>query len=333
MGFFSSFGSAMRGLSDTLFGTNYIDKDTLFYQAQLHDNLADRQMQRDIDFWRMQADYDSPSAQMQRARDAGLNPSLLYGQPIAEAGGSSLSSAPHPGATSGAGNLSLSQLLTSIGGVSTIPEQKDLLRAQAEELRSRVPLNQQRVNESRAKVQDLFASVAQRMSSAAYQDALRKNISFEQLYKMAGLDLESQRLELDKNKFLLDYQRFGLEKMKTEAEIKKIDAETRSLLARAKVTERELQEMIDTYAIRKTGLIKQNSELDARIRQADATADKLRKEGVRFQQLVDIDSVKADQQRTIMSDLESDNVLENIGGLILYGIEYTTNTILGKISL
>lgn len=41
------------------------------YNVQKADNLA---------FWNMQNEYNSPEAQMQRFKDAGLNPNLIYGQ-------------------------------------------------------------------------------------------------------------------------------------------------------------------------------------------------------------------------------------------------------------
>lgn len=41
------------------------------YAQQRQDSLSD---------WRMQNEYNSPTAQMQRFRDAGLNPNLIYGQ-------------------------------------------------------------------------------------------------------------------------------------------------------------------------------------------------------------------------------------------------------------
>jgi len=41
------------------------------YQRQYDDNLR---------FWQMQNEYNTPAAQMQRFREAGLNPALIYGQ-------------------------------------------------------------------------------------------------------------------------------------------------------------------------------------------------------------------------------------------------------------
>lgn len=42
--------------------------------------LAAQQNQYNIDMWKMQAEYNSPQAQMQRFSEAGLNPNLIYGQ-------------------------------------------------------------------------------------------------------------------------------------------------------------------------------------------------------------------------------------------------------------
>lgn len=42
--------------------------------------LYDRQYRDNIAFWRMQNDYNSPEMQMERFKQAGLNPMLIYGQ-------------------------------------------------------------------------------------------------------------------------------------------------------------------------------------------------------------------------------------------------------------
>lgn len=49
-------------------------------QAKYNREMAERQNQYNIDMWKMQADYNSPQAQMRRFQDAGLNPNLIYGQ-------------------------------------------------------------------------------------------------------------------------------------------------------------------------------------------------------------------------------------------------------------
>lgn len=49
--------------------------------------MYDRTYQDNLAFWRMQNDYNSPEQQMQRLRDAGLNPHLIYGSSSSGAAG------------------------------------------------------------------------------------------------------------------------------------------------------------------------------------------------------------------------------------------------------
>lgn len=42
--------------------------------------LQDEAYRKDLEMWQRQNEYNLPSAQMQRFRDAGLNPNLIYGQ-------------------------------------------------------------------------------------------------------------------------------------------------------------------------------------------------------------------------------------------------------------
>lgn len=44
------------------------------------EGMYDKQYRDSIAFWNMQNAYNSPEAQMQRFKDAGLNPNLIYGQ-------------------------------------------------------------------------------------------------------------------------------------------------------------------------------------------------------------------------------------------------------------
>ena len=47
----------------------------------------ERQYNNNLEFWRMQNAYNDPSAQMQRLRDANLNPNMVYGQNSGAASG------------------------------------------------------------------------------------------------------------------------------------------------------------------------------------------------------------------------------------------------------
>lgn len=53
-----------------------MNKRSLRYNRELYD----KQRKDSLSDWAMQNEYNSPSAQMQRYRDAGLNPHLIYGQ-------------------------------------------------------------------------------------------------------------------------------------------------------------------------------------------------------------------------------------------------------------
>lgn len=48
------------------------DYEQQFYQTQKADNIS---------FWNMENNYNTPANQMQRLKDAGLNPNLMYGSP------------------------------------------------------------------------------------------------------------------------------------------------------------------------------------------------------------------------------------------------------------
>lgn len=80
-----------------LFGISAQDKnrEMQIQEAQKNRDFQEKmyyqQLKDNIGIWKMQAAYDLPSAQVQRLRDAGLNPMLMYGQ-----GGTSLTSQSAP---------------------------------------------------------------------------------------------------------------------------------------------------------------------------------------------------------------------------------------------
>lgn len=58
-----------------LFSINQAKKDRAFKER-----MYNKQVEDTINFWKMQNDYNLPSAQLQRLQDAGLNPLLMYGE-------------------------------------------------------------------------------------------------------------------------------------------------------------------------------------------------------------------------------------------------------------
>lgn len=92
--------AAIGGITSVLgnlFGINAQDKnrEMQIQEAQKNRDFQEKmyyqQLKDNIGIWKMQAAYDLPSAQVQRLRDAGLNPMLMYGQ-----GGTSLTSQSAP---------------------------------------------------------------------------------------------------------------------------------------------------------------------------------------------------------------------------------------------
>lgn len=63
------------GLMDQI-NTDRVNRD----QQRYNEKWYNRQLGDNINLWRMQNEYNTPAMQMQRFKDAGLNPNLIYGQ-------------------------------------------------------------------------------------------------------------------------------------------------------------------------------------------------------------------------------------------------------------
>lgn len=102
-------GSALIGAGASLIGNLFGSKNqsdankTNLKIAQMNNEFNERMMQKQMDYnmdmWNRQNAYNTPSAQVQRLRNAGLNPSLMMGQgqtgTAASAGGVTPASANH----------------------------------------------------------------------------------------------------------------------------------------------------------------------------------------------------------------------------------------------
>lgn len=111
------------------------------YLSAQETNKAQAEAQRranesNVALWQYQAAYNSPTAQMQRLRDAGLNPNLAYGQ-VAE---SRMASAPTMSAPEYKvpewKGQSLLQSLSEYAQVVNMQAQNALIRAQADKVAS-----------------------------------------------------------------------------------------------------------------------------------------------------------------------------------------------------
>lgn len=129
-------GSALLGGLGSLFSTNSTNAANL--QAARETNatnksIAERNNQFNYEMWQRNNDYNSPASQVQRFKDAGLNPALIYGS----SGNAGNSSAPVKGTPYSAvkpnlqGNSVLGNVLTTImngmdGALSLAQKYKDL---------------------------------------------------------------------------------------------------------------------------------------------------------------------------------------------------------------
>lgn len=69
-------GASLVGNALNAFSTGNMNKKSRAFATQMYE----RQKYDNLNFWNMQNEYNSPAMQMQRFKDAGLNPNLIYGQ-------------------------------------------------------------------------------------------------------------------------------------------------------------------------------------------------------------------------------------------------------------
>ena len=82
-----------RQAQQQVFGS-YSKRDMNDYSAAAYNYLMKQQEQAyNLELWHLMNEYNSPSAQMQRYQDAGLNPNLIYGQQNTASAPASASSA------------------------------------------------------------------------------------------------------------------------------------------------------------------------------------------------------------------------------------------------
>lgn len=106
----STLGALVGGPVGLYYGTQY---DMMKMQNQMQNDQIERQNELNMQMWEMQNQYNSPSAQMQRYKDAGLNPNLIYGS----VSNGNASSAPEITASVGGSNaLALASIINQASG-------------------------------------------------------------------------------------------------------------------------------------------------------------------------------------------------------------------------
>ena len=135
----------------SLFGArkqDYYQRRQMSIAQDYQKELMSKQFNSQLMMWNLQNKYNSPAAQMQRLRDAGLNPALVYGNGNAltpasamNAPGGSAPSNHGPDVSMPKSNLMQSYLMSIQGdsyraGIRRTEEEIEMLREQANKLRT-----------------------------------------------------------------------------------------------------------------------------------------------------------------------------------------------------
>lgn len=222
-------------------------------QYQYQSKLMDKQNQQQIDFWKMNNEYNTPFNQRARLEQAGLNPDLMYG------GSGNMYQSQMPGAASGSApnvdygsfsdNLRFAmQAQVMDAQVSKIEHENRLLAEQA--------LNQ-------AEQRELWAAQAKEAwLRAEHQGIYNRHADTRYFLEnetrglkntLLGADVNSYetRLRLDQQRVANDNMRakvqvlqLGLNEKKLKADMEKMRAEVAEIMSRIKVNGAQQRKLV-----------------------------------------------------------------------------------------
>lgn len=222
-------------------------------QYQYQSKLMDKQNQQQIDFWKMNNEYNTPFAQRARLEQAGLNPDLMYG------GSGNMYQSQMPGAASGSApnvdygsfsdNLRFAmQAQVMDAQVSKIEHENQLLAEQALTQASLRDLQSGQAADAlaRAEHQKIYNKHADTRYFLENEERGLKNT-------LLGADVNSYetRLRLDQQRVANDNMRakvqvlqLGLNEKKLKADMEKIRAEIAEIMSRIPVNDAQRRKMV-----------------------------------------------------------------------------------------
>lgn len=222
-------------------------------QYQYQSKLMDKQNQQQIDFWKMNNEYNTPFNQRARLEQAGLNPDLMYG------GSGNMYQSQMPGAASGSApnvdygsfsdNLRFAmQAQVMDAQVSKIEQENKLLAEQALNQAQQRELWAAQAKEAwvRAEHQGIYNRHADTRYFLENETRALKNT-------LLGADVNSYetRLRLDQQRVANDNMRakvqvlqLGLNEKKLKADMEKIRAEVAEIMSRIKVNGAQQRKLV-----------------------------------------------------------------------------------------
>lgn len=248
MSFLGNIASGAIGAIGNLFTGGMSARKQYQYQSK----LMDKQNQQQIDFWKMNNEYNTPFAQRARLEQAGLNPDLMYG------GSGSVAQSQMPGAASGSApnvdygsfsdNLRFAmQAQVMDAQVSKIEQENKLLAEQALSQAEQRELWKAQATDAwmRAEHQGIYNRHADTRYFLENETRSLKNT-------LLGADVNSYetRLRLDQQRVANDNMRakvqvlqLGLNEKKLKADMEKIRAEVSEIMSRIPVNNSQAQKL------------------------------------------------------------------------------------------
>lgn len=174
-------------------------KELMQYSANIQDEMLKKQNQMNLDNWNLQNAYNTPAAELQRIKDAGLNSNLIYGAQGLEAG-----NAGDVGSVSG---VSLNSNSSYNPSSDVMQRQADLaFYKQAKEigvLDSQIELNNAAANKQNAEANEVSSNAEslrnlQSSMMELYEQQKRQTESYRKFFDRTMLQrIESLNVQLD----------------------------------------------------------------------------------------------------------------------------------------
>lgn len=226
-------------------------------QYKYQSKLMDKQNQQQIDFWKMNNDYNTPFAQRARLEQAGLNPDLMYG------GSGSVTPSQMPGAAAGsAPNVDYGDTSGAFANGIRLAQQASLIDAQISKIEAENKLLAEQAL-SQAEQRELWkAQATDAWMRAEHQGIYNRHANTRYFLEnearglkntLLGADVNSYetRLRLDQQRVANDNMRakvqvlqLGLNGKKLEADMAKIRAEVTEILSRSKVNDAQVRKIV-----------------------------------------------------------------------------------------